>query len=99
MPGPETAAAKRAKSAFFARRSVSVPMPDARDTTDEHEKSDVRILSRRRRKIFPRHDLVLSFPGGIKYKRQERNASTGCLSAENVAEGYVLLFKFSYPFS
>ena len=45
-------------------------------------------------KIFRRRDLVLSFPGAIKYKGQERNASSGCLSAENRAGRYVYYLNF-----
>ena len=45
-------------------------------------------------KIFRRRDLVLSFPGAIKYKGQERNASSGCLSAESKAGRYVYYLNF-----
>lgn len=45
-------------------------------------------------KIFRRHDLVLSFPRAIKYKGQERNASSVCLSAENRAGRYVYYLNF-----
>lgn len=51
-------------------------------------------LSGHEGKIFRRHDLVLSFPGAIKYKGQERNASSGCLSAENRAGRYVYYLNF-----
>ncbi|WP_273523137.1 hypothetical protein [Mailhella massiliensis] len=45
-------------------------------------------------KIFGKRELLLSFARGIKYKKQERNASMGCLSAQNKAEGS---FIFNLP--